>query len=249
MSGSSLDAEDGMSTSANGPVSFEDDGEFRHLDAWNSYQFDPPLTHTDALELDSRARELGYRMLFRRADYSIEKIQEQLVDRGPSSFLNIVWLQEDVSPKEPPKSAEQRMAARLQKLAPAKELVITDPYLFTGSRKHDSEEYAASVVRMIAPALTGGLSITAIVSPSQNNESVRAAVLDQLHARGQDLVINVVEADDFHDRFWIADRDRGLIIGTSMNKIGGRIFFVDELSRSDVTAVLAEVDVIVGPGA
>jgi len=249
VSGSSLDAEDGMPTSANGPVSFEDDGEFRHLDAWNSYQFDPPLTHTDALEVDARARELGYRMLFRRADYSIEEIQEQLVDRGPSSFLDIVWLQEDVSPKEPPTSAEQRMAARLQKLAPARELIITDPYLFTGSRKRDSEVYAASVVRMIAPALTEGLRITAVVSPSQNNETVRTAVLEQLHARNQDLDISIVEADDFHDRFWIADRDRGLIIGTSLNKIGSRIFFVDELSQSDVVAVLTELNVIVGPGA
>jgi len=45
------------------------------------------------------ARELGYRMLFRRADYSLEEVQEQFVDRGPGSFLNLTWLQEDISPK------------------------------------------------------------------------------------------------------------------------------------------------------
>lgn len=45
---------------------------------------------------------------------------------------------------------------------------------------------------------------------------------------------------------WIADGERGLIIGASLNKIGGKIFFVDELSRSDVKAVLDEVDEIVG---
>jgi hypothetical protein len=84
------------------------------------------------------------------------------------------------------------------------------------------------------------------VSPSQNDDTVRTAVLDQLHARGQDLDITVVESHDFHDRFWIADRARGLVVGTSLNKIGSRIFFVDELSESDVAAVLAEVDAIVG---
>lgn len=249
MSSIELKADGDMSTSGTEPVTFEDDGEFRHLDAWNSYQFDPPLTHTDALELVSRADELGYRMLFRRADYSIEQIQEQLADHGPSSFLNATWLQEDISPKAPPKTAEQRMAVRLQKLAPSKELVITDPYLFTSSRKRDSEEYAASVVRMLAPALREGLRITTVVSPAQNNETVRIAVLNELHSLDQDLHINVVESDDFHDRFWIADRDRGLIVGTSLNKIGSRIFFVDELSRSDVTAVIAEVDAVAGPGA
>lgn len=247
MSDSSLDAGDGtMSASAAGPVSFNDDGEFRHLDAWNSFQFDPPLTHTDTLDLASRAKELGYRMLFRRADYSIEQIQEQLVDRGPGSFLNMIWLQEDVSVKEPAMTAEQRMATRLQKLAPTNELIITDPYLFTDSRKRDSQDYAASLVRMIAPALTTGLRITAVVSKPGNNATVRAAVVDQLHALGHELDINVVESDAFHDRFWIADQERGLIIGASLNKIGRRIFFVDELSRSDVAAVLAEVDAIIG---
>jgi hypothetical protein len=247
MSNSLGDGSDGTnSTSATEPVSYEDDGEFRHLDAWNSYQFDPPLTHTDAIKLVSHADELGYRMLFRRADYTIEQIQQQLVDRGPGSFLNMVWLQEDVIPKEPPKTAEQRMAGRLQGLAPIGELVITDPYLYTSSRKRDSQDYAASVARMLSPALKDGLRLTTVVSPSQNDETVRTAVLEHLHAQGRDLEVNVVESNDFHDRFWIADRKRGLIIGTSLNKIGSRIFFVDELSQSDIAAVLAEMDAIVG---
>lgn len=247
MSASPMDEDDGaMSTSAAEPVIFDDDGEFRHVDGWNSFQFDPPLTHTDALKLSSSAQELGYRMLFRRADYSIEQIQQQLVERGPGSFLNMVWLQEDISPKAPAPTAEQRLAARMRKLAPSDELIITDPYLFTGSRKHDSQEYADSVVRMMEPALTPGLRITALVSSLGNNSIVRAAVLDGLRARVPNLDIKVVEADDFHDRFWIADGERGLIIGASLNKIGGKIFFVDELSRSDVKAVLDEVDEIVG---
>lgn len=227
------------------PVEFTDDGAFRHEGAWNSFQFDPPLTHKDALELLSHAKELGYRMLFRRPDYSLEEIQQRLVEEGPSVFLKMTWLQEDISPKEPPKTAEQRMSDRLTKLGPADELIITDPYLFTRSRIRDIDAYVASVVGMMAPVLVKGLRITAIVSPSQNDETVRTAVLDQLQARGQDLALTVVESHDFHDRFWIADRTRGLVVGTSLNKIGSRIFFVDELSKADVAAVLAEVDGII----
>lgn len=174
------DATPGAGTSASPgpttePVQFEDDGEFRHFGAWNSFQFDPPLTHDDCLELANHAEEIGYRMLFRRTDYSLEEIQEHLVDEGPSFFLNLTWIQEDISPKEPPKTAEQRMSDRMRKLAPTTELLITDPFLFTGSRKNDCHDYAASVVRMIAPALADGLRITAIVNPSQNNETVRTA--------------------------------------------------------------------------
>lgn len=234
------------STPTSEPTKFKDDGAFRHDGTWNSFQFDPPLTHNDCLELVSHAKELGYRMLFRQADYSLEEIQERLVEEGPSSLLNMTALQHDISPKEPPVTAEQRMSQRMSKLAPINDLIITDPYLFTSSRKRDSNDYATAVVGMIAPALAKGLCITAIVCPSGNDDTVRTAVLEQLHARGQHLDITVMESQDFHDRFWIADRARGLVVGTSLNKIGSRIFFVDELSESDVADVVSEVDAIVG---
>lgn len=237
--GSSTGARPAPTTS---PVEFGDDGQFRHDGYWNSFQFDPPLTHEDALQLVRRAGELGYRMLFRRADYSLEAIQARLVDEGPSAFLNSTWLQEDISPKAPPATAEQRMAERMRKLAPTAGLIITDPYLFTRSRVKDSGVYAASLGTMMAPALMKGLQITAVVKPSENDPMVRAAVETELRARQPGLSLRVVESDDFHDRFWIADRARGLIIGASLNKIGRRIFFVDELSDTDVAAVLSEVD-------
>lgn len=46
---------------------------------------------------------------------------------------------------------------------------------------------------------------------------------------------------NFHDRFWIADRERGLIIGSSLNKIGSKIFLIDRLSEADVAAIVAEI--------
>ena len=227
---------------ANPPVESLDDDNFRHDGYWNSFQFRPPLTHEDALVLVSHAEELGYEMLFRRADYSLEEIQARLGEKGPSAFLDLTWAQEDISPKESPLTAEQRMAQRLRTLAPSAELIITDPYLFTRSRRKDSEDYATSLGNMLAPTLSEGLRITAIVDPSQNDPRVQSAVAAALRSRAKDLTITVIESGDFHDRFWIADRTRGLVIGTSLNKIGRRIFFVDELSEADVAAVLDEVD-------
>ncbi len=226
------------------PVEFEDDGEFRHMGFWNAYQFDPPLLHTDAIVIAEHANELGYRLLFRLAEYSQQAVQAQLVDRGPSSFLDRTQLQEDISRKEPPATAEQRMATRLRKLGPISELLITDPYLFTGGRRADSVVYAESLSTMMAPALAPGLSITAVVHPSGNDATVRAEVQRVLRAQVEGLSITIIESEDFHDRFWIADRQRGLVIGASLNKIGRKIFFVDELSDEDVAAVLAEVDAL-----
>lgn len=232
----------GREAPTNKPVAFNDDGQFRLDGGWNSYQFSPPLLGEDAHVLGRQAEELGYKLLFRRVDYSLREVQARLVESGPSYFLNMTEIQEDISPKEPPPTAEQRMATRMRKLAPQAELVITDAYLFTPGRRADAAAYAASVGRMIAPALTPGLRITAVVSPNGNHAAVRAAVEAELHSRGQGLTISVIESDDFHDRFWIADRERGFVSGASLNKIGSRIFFVDELSRTDVSRVLAEVD-------
>lgn len=230
----------------NPPVEFVDDGMFRHMGYWNSFQFAPPLTHEDALLVSARAKDLGYDMLFRRADYSLEEVQAQLVGRGPSAFLDVTILQEDISPKEPPATAEQRMAERLGSLGPQSELIVTDPYFFTNGRQKDSEVYAASVGRMLEPALTRGLSLTFVVEPAQHNADVRAAVQAELHRRCEGLTVSVVESSDFHDRFWIADRSRGLVVGASLNKIGRKLFFVDELNDEDVAAVLIELDAIYG---
>ena len=238
---------EGRRTPVTLPINTEGRGPFLHDGDWNSFQFDPPLTHADALVISDRAEEMGYRMRFRRADYSLEEVQVRLVDEGPSAFLDQVWLQEDISPKEPPATAEQRMAQRLQKLAPTAELIITDPFLFTSSRRRDPLVYAESVAAVLGPALREGLHITAVVQGAASHGDVREAVEAALHTRCGGLTITVVESDDFHDRFWIADRARGLIVGTSLNKIGGKIFFVDELAEGDVVAVLREVDRLLAP--
>ena len=228
----------------NEPVEAVNDARSRHEGSWNSFQFAPPLTHEDALLISAEAERLGYTMGFRRADYSEEEVQAQLEDRGPSSFLDVTWLEEDISPKAAPPTAAARLATRLHKLAPKTDLIITDPYLFTSSRKKDAAAYAASVGTILGPALSSGLRITAIVDPRNTDTNVQAAVEAELRTHAENLHLEVVTSEDFHDRFWIADRSRGLIIGASLNKIGRKIFFVDELSTGDVVSVLEEVDEI-----
>lgn len=49
-----------------------------------------------------------------------------------------------------------------------------------------------------------------------------------------------IVSNDFHDRFWIADHARGIVVGTSLNQIGSKIFLVDELSKRDINAILDE---------
>ncbi|MBF0671784.1 MAG: hypothetical protein IR160_04275 [Salinibacterium sp.] len=219
----------------------EDNDQFRLEGDWNSFAFEPNPRPEDVIVVGDRAKELGYRLVFREAGSSLEGVKTVLREVGPSAFLNDESLQHDVSPKAPTPVVEQFLSERLVRLAPESELIITDPYMFTKSRRNDAVVYAASVAGLIAPLLSDGVVLTVVVDPAVSDSAVEVAVRQALIAKSPSLVTNVVHSSDFHDRFWIADRTRGTILGTSLNKIGGKIFFVDALDEHDVEAVVAEL--------
>lgn len=211
-------------------------------DDHNAYGFVPNLTYSDLMRIASFAETLGYDTKIRDLGYTLEEVQKRLREDGPSAFLRLKRIQEDVSPKAPAKQAIQYVAERLDRLAPQDELLITDPYLFSSSARKDIEAYSQSVADLIAPLLANSAKLIAIVDKDASHREVRDAVLDRLAAACDVTDIRVVESKDFHDRFWIADRCRGVIMGTSLYKIGRKIFFMDTLSESDIAAVLAEAD-------
>ena len=211
-------------------------------DDQNAFGFVPNLTYSDLMRIANFAETLGYATKIRDLGYTLEEVQNRLREDGPSAFLRLKRIQEDVSPKAPAKQAIQYVAERLDRLAPQDELIITDPYLFSSSARKDIEAYSQSVADLIAPLLANGAKLIAIVDKDTSHREVRDAVLDRLAAARDDTDIRVVESKDFHDRFWIADRCRGVIMGTSLYKIGRKIFFMDTLSESDIAAVLAEAD-------
>jgi hypothetical protein len=45
-------------------------------------------------------------------------------------------------------------------------------------------------------------------------------------------------SEKFHDRFWLADGARGLVVGTSLNGLGKRYALVDFMQPSDVRDVV-----------
>ncbi|MFE8933744.1 hypothetical protein [Micrococcus luteus] len=211
-------------------------------DDHNAYGFVPNLTYSDLMRIASFAETLGYDTKIRDLGYTLEEVQKRLREDGPSAFLRLRRIQEGVSPEAPAKQAIQYVAERLEHLAPQDELLITDPYLFSSSARKDIDAYSESVANLIAPLLADGAKLIAIVDKDASHHEVRDAVLDRLSAACVDTDIRVVDSKDFHDRFWIADRCRGVIMGTSLYKIGRKIFFMDTLSDSDVAAVLEETD-------
>jgi hypothetical protein len=89
-----------------------------------------------------------------------------------------------------------------------------------------------------------GTSLLFVADKKVSCPAVQDEVTMALTAAVPNLKIRTTHSGDFHDRFWIADRTRGVILGTSLNKIGSKIFFIDRPTSSDVTAVLNEIELL-----
>lgn len=133
-----------------------EDFEYRYTGSLDAFRFDPEPLHDDALRLSERAGELGYRLMTLDLGYTLLEVQRELREEGPGAFLRRVQIYEDVSPVAPTPRAEDFVIQRLCRLAPAGELIITDPYIFTSLRTKDAKTYAESVRRIIAPILEEG---------------------------------------------------------------------------------------------
>lgn len=231
-----------ITTSGKMGVMPTNDDELYWTGARNSFQFEPEVAHSDLLQVAELAEHLGYKLLTRDVGYTLEDIKSRLREHGPSYFLRFMRLQEDISPKASQPTVSEFISKRLAQLSPTSELIITDPYLFTSAVKDDPTDYAKSVAALISPLLESGAKLVAIVDKHQIHAGVRDIVLEELATTHQELDVKVVKSTDFHDRFWISDRTRGVIMGSSLNKIGSKVFFIDALSTSDVAAVVEEVD-------
>lgn len=210
----------------------------------NSFQFAPEIPHEALLDVARYAKRLGYEIRLREAGLQRGEIVSRLRSDGPGYFLRPVRLQEDVLGRASTESVTEQIATRLASLAPTSELLITDPYLFPSSVERDIEVYSSNIAELLIPLLGSGARLNTIVDAKATSDVVKDEVIRRISEALPDLQATVTLSSHFHDRFWIADRARGVIMGTSLNKVGRKIFFMDSMTVQDVGAVVAEIEKI-----
>ena len=120
--------------------------------------------------------------------------------------------------------------------AEEKELIITYPYLFKESKnKKEDDEYCNILAKIIMKAKAK--SIRVITNYRNYNNDIHKKIENKLT---QD--IKIIWNDDFHDRFWIADRKKGFYTGTSINGLGKRITLINLLSKDEVKIIIDELN-------
>lgn len=165
------------------------------------------------------------------------KCQDLIKKLGPTAVMQMGLLQEALLP---PGSNKPQLVTEIQsmldKLKPSQELVIIDRYIFPQENRRDPN-YADIVVDVLKNVVKG-LSKLIFITSGDYDVRLSQDIQNRLKQQNENLVVEVKNTDVFHDRFWIADRKEGMVVGTSLNGIGKKYFLIDYLEEQDVRDIV-----------
>ena len=96
----------------------------------------------------------------------------------------------------------------------AKDLIIVDPYIFSGPRSV-ADEVAQDLVKSARIDGKKLKRIHIVYDQSNVTNAVKKSITNKIEANSVHLTI--AHSEILHDRVWIADRARALAVGTSLN--------------------------------
>lgn len=160
------------------------------------------------------------------------EIKRLLFEKGVSYLWQLSKLREDVLPRTPDLPALLSVLRNMiRRIAPSEELIIVDRYLL----REASQESFDNLITVLAPILDIVTRI-AVVTSQKHDARLFGELRDFLKIRKCEVLLRTSES--FHDRFWIADRARGLFVGTSLNGIGKRYALADYMDEADVRTII-----------
>lgn len=119
----------------------------------------------------------------------------------------------------------------------AEELIIVDPYAYSMSTS--THEFLEAVG--VASPLSS-LRRLLIVYDHTNNANATPEHIRRNLAQHSVTMLDE-HCNEIHDRIWIADENRGLLVGTSFNSVGGRrLAFAVQMPSDDVAFLLKFLD-------
>lgn len=117
----------------------------------------------------------------------------------------------------------------------ATRLTILDPYFFSGDPSRATD--IAEDFKRTARVEQGYLKAVHVVRNDRHDEKAvlgaMRKVISTAHVR-----LTLFSTGELHDRVWIADGVRAVVVGTSLNGLGSRAAFILTLPKADLNAIL-----------
>ena len=162
-------------------------------------------------------------------------LREWVTEHGFSSLFNFhITCDAVMHPGITVDEIEKLILGFLGEMKGVRNLLIIDPFFYS------SEPAVLTLFENMMRALSASLESVTFFTKSHTDAKARAkadptamhAVLTKI---APSIKIKDVKTDEFHDRFWIdPDRNKGLVMGTSLNGVMKKIALIDHLRRADV---------------
>lgn len=168
----------------------------------------------------------------------LEEFVEYIAENGLSSLIVSDFSMEDItSPTMHINKIEQIFIKFVMGLAPAKKLIVIDPFFYEANSKKDTHKL---FMRLLNPLI---VNLEEIIIISNNP---LGPMQQRMHAEvkknSKTISITDIKSNKFHDRFWInPSTETGIVIGTSLTGLGKKISLIDKLATSDVVEILSHV--------
>jgi len=118
-------------------------------------------------------------------------------------------------------------------------LTIIDPYFYNYS--HSKFSIPKEIIVNTLKEFTL-LKTLEVVTPTTYTVSKKEKLEKEIKEAVPSIEnINVLHVDGFHDRFWIMNENKGFLVGTSLNGMGNKHFFIQDefLSDKDIIELLS----------
>lgn len=198
-------------------------------------------------ELGLSISKQGFELYFLNLEiYCIDKCREMTLQQGTTSIVSLERYQETVLAKAVDRVDRDLLLRilryQLQHLSPSEDLIIVDPYFFSPNIVN-TEDYLNIFKDVFTPFIPCVEQIYFITSPNYNEclyLSMKQIVIDL----NPDARVFHRTTADFHDRFWIVDRKKGIFVGTSLNGIGKKYALTDYIKEEDIEIIVENLKLL-----
>lgn len=182
-------------------------------------------------------QKFDIKILQERHLYDSESIKELIVEKGQTALLKEELLLEHLVVTGTPQNIIVKILQRyLDKVEIDNELIIVDPYLYPSRHPANYSQFVIDILSKYLPTITDLRLVTA----SNYNRTIKTQIETDLQNLRPGLRISHQTSDDYHDRYWISKgREKGIIIGTSLNGLGNKYSLVDRLNTTDVRQIVS----------
>lgn len=118
------------------------------------------------------------------------------------------------------------------------DLIVIDPYIY-GGEAIGSSSYIDEFIKSSRLQKIKKLHII-YSSRHGNTGAIKKGIKEA--AQNNKCQFSEIDNDSIHDRIWIADRTRAIVVGTSLGGLGNKVCFILPLPKNDLDDLLQYLD-------